>query len=153
MLEFVSKRMFDEAVSKLTPRLLKGYGWRLIEAAYPMLDVVFEEGATPALRVQLTCDGWNDQPPSIALLTPAGTPLQAGGNDPVYGPMFARSNSVFNAGAHETTQKPFVCMRGSREFHTHSGHRAEAWENYRDQSGNDLVGLVVQLSRVWKGKR
>lgn len=159
MLEAVSKSMFDEAVSKLTSRLLKGYGWKLLEAAYPILDVVFEEGAIPPLRVRLMCDGWNDLPPSIALLTPAGVPIRTPytgldpeQQDPAYLQMFSRSNSVLNMSAHDSTGLPFVCMRGSREFHTHSSHRAEAWDNYRNQSGNDLIGLVVQLWRVWRGR-
>lgn len=153
MLEFVARQKFDEAVAKLTPRVLKAYGWRLQGASFPVLDLVFEKGATPPLRVRFTCDGWNEEPPSIALLMPDGRPIPANYNDPVYGPLFARSNSVLNASPHELTGQPFVCMRGSREFHTHSSHRSESWDNYRNQSGNDLIGLVVQLHRVWKGKR
>lgn len=154
MLEIVSKAKFDEAVSTLSPRLLSNYGWRLLEAAYPILDVVFEVSAVPSLRVRLTCDGWNDQPPSIALLTANGSPIGSPwqGGDQAYIEMFTRSGSIMNAGPHPRTGLPFVCMRGSREFHTHEGHRSEAWDNYRNQSGNDLIGLVVQLWRVWKGK-
>lgn len=155
MLDFVAKTLFDQSVSKLTPRLLKGYGWRLIEASYPTLEVVFERGATPPLRLRLTCDGWNDLPPSIALLSQEGDPIRMGqpNPNPTYSEMFSRSNSVLNAGPHEITQMPFVCMRGSREYHTHSSHRSDAWENYRRQSGNDLIGLVVQVCRAWKGAR
>jgi len=154
VLEFVSRKKFDEAVAKLTPRLLKNYGWRLVEAAYPNLDIVFETGASPPLRLRLTCDGWDETPPAITLLTAEGVPLStSNAADMTYGPMFARSNSVFNTSAHDMTGRPFICMRGSREFHTHPSHRHEAWENYRRLSGNDLIGLVVQLWRVWKGKR
>ena len=154
MLEVVSRSMFDDAVSKVDGRLLNGYGWRLLEAAYPILDVIFERGAVPPLRVRLTCDGWNDLPPSIALLSPDGRPIQPPwpSGDPAQQELFSRSRGVLNPGPHEITGLPFVCMRGSREFHTHSSHRAESWDNYRDQSGNDLVGLLVQLWRVWKGR-
>jgi hypothetical protein len=153
VLEFVSKQKFDQAVAVLTPRLLKAYGWTLVAADYPLLDIVFEEGATPPLRVRLSCEGWDEEPPSIALLTPGGQPIPAKNNDPVYGPLFARSSSVFNAGPHDNTSQAFVCMRGSREYHTHAGHRTDSWDNYRNKSGNDLIGLVAQLHRVWKGKR
>ncbi len=64
--------------------------------------------------------------------------------------MFDRGGSVFNPSAHTQTGQPFVCMRGSREFHTHEGHRGETWDGYRGLSGNDLLGLLDQLSQVWR---
>lgn len=153
MLEFVSKQKFDQAVAVLTPRLLKAYGWTLLAADYPLLDILFEKGAMPPLRLRLSCEGWDEEPPSIALLRPDGQPIPASYNDPVYGPMFAWSGSVFNAGPHDVNGGAFVCMRGSREYHTHGGHRTDSWDNYRNQSGNDLIGLVAQLYRVWKRQR
>lgn len=148
MLEAISKGMFEEAVETLTPRFLQSMGWRLIAASYPVLDILFETGAEPPLRVRLRCDSWNDQPPSIELLSPEGVPITTTGE---YAAVFHRSGSRFNPGPHTQTGHAFVCMPGSREFHTHEGHLMEVWDNYRDVSGYNLVGLLMQLSRTWQG--
>jgi hypothetical protein len=88
--------------------------------------------------------------PSIEILTPDGQLIPS--NRPPGHPhqyVFAGGMSIFNSGPHEQTGWPFVCMRGSRQFHTHSGHRNDHWDNYRNQSGNGLLGLAEQLWRVW----
>lgn len=154
MLETVSKRLFDDALSPLTPRLEKGWGWIVNEASYPILDVTFVRPGKRSIRVRLSCEGWDDEPPSMTLLTPDGEPLESpwqGGN-PEYAGLFTpgpSGNTIFNGGPHELTGKPFVCMRGSKEFHTYSGHRHELWDNYRGQTGNDLLGLLAQVWKAW----
>jgi hypothetical protein len=152
MLEALARGAFDREVGRLDKRLLQWRGWTVITDKFPVLDVVFGHATRPPLRLRFTCDGWDDQPPSIELLDEAGahlpTPCPAG-HPHHY--VFANSGSVFNTGPHSaTTARPFVCMRGSREYHTHDGHRTDSWDNYRGKSGNDLLGLVDQLWKVWK---
>ncbi|MES2304296.1 MAG: putative metal-binding protein [Gemmatimonadota bacterium] len=57
---------------------------------------------------------------------------------------------VFNGGAHPATGRPFVCMRGSREYHAHPSHIAELWEGIRRSSAYDLGGILTQLWHAWQ---
>jgi hypothetical protein len=127
--------MIDQRAAKLR-------GWTIVEVKYPVLDVVFNHATAKPLRLRLNCTDWGELPPAIDLLEADGAYLATVPNN---------TNSVFNQGPHERTHRPFICMRGSREYHTHSGHVSDRWDNYRGQSGMDLGGIVFQLWRVWKG--
>ena len=140
MLEALSRAAFDRDVAPLTPRLTERWGWTVLTREHPILDVIFNHASAP-LRVQLDCKGWDDQPPSIRLLSIEGAPLRTVPND---------GRSIFNPGPHPTTGLPFICMRGSREYHTHYSHTNDPWDNYRGQSGTDLLGILKQLHRVWR---
>lgn len=142
MLEALSRAAFARDVDRLDARTVAHRGWTIVTADYPVLDVIFGHPSAAPLRVRFDCTGWDDQPPSITLLDAAGGYL-----------MHAPPNvgSIFNGSPHPDTGRPFVCMRGAREFHTHPSHLSEHWENYRGQSGNDLLGLLAQLWRAWKG--
>ncbi|MGO4569975.1 hypothetical protein AB4Z52_34330 [Rhizobium sp. 2YAF20] len=141
MLEAISKAEFDRDVGQLDERTASKYRWRTLSKTYPIFDVVFEHDAARPLRLRLNCEDWDDLPPSIEILNEDGTAPT--GPPPNVG-------NVFNASAHPNTGKMFVCMRGSREFHTHTSHVHEHWSNYRGQSGMDLLGIVLQLWRAWK---
>jgi hypothetical protein len=151
MLEALSRGAFERELARLDKRFVEHRNWTVISAQYPVLDVMFGHPARAPLRLRFTCDGWDDLPPSIEILASDGQPIPSnrGPNHP-YEYVFAGGMSIYNSGPHEQTGRPFICMRGSRQFHTHSGHRAEVWDNYRGQSGNDLLGLLEQLWRVWK---
>lgn len=141
MLEALSRAAFERDIGRLDARTVAKYGWKILVARYPVFDVIFEHETAAPLRVRLICDDWDDLPPSVELLDAAGTylttpPPNVGG--------------VFHPGPHRNTGRPFVCMRGLREYHTHESHVSDHWANYRGQSGNDILGLVAQLWRAWK---
>lgn len=48
-------------------------------------------------------------------------------------------------GAHPLTKKPFLCMRGIREYHEHPQHTGDDWMQYRKH-----VGLFSTLDTIWK---
>lgn len=138
MHEHLARLNFERDVAHLTPVFLASRRWTVNERQFPLLDVTFE--GVRGLRIRLTCDGWNEFPPSEQILLPGGSAWD--------GP--TTSGSIFNAGPHSTTGRPFVCMRGFRGYHTHNSHVADCWSNYRNQDGNSLVGLLDQLSRAWR---
>jgi hypothetical protein len=76
---------------------------------YPILDVTILH--TRSLRLRLHCESWDEIPPSIDLLNVDGSFV--GG---------AMPGDIFHNGPHPNTGRPFVCMRGTREYHTHSSH-------------------------------
>lgn len=134
-----SKAKFDAEVALLTPDYLRVKRWILWSAAYPVLDLTIE--AKRPLRLRVDCDNWNEVPPSVALLSPAGTFLTEAEVQPLAG-------SIFNQSAHEQTGRPFICMRGVREYHTHSSHRSEVWDSYRGEDGMNILGIITQISRA-----
>jgi hypothetical protein len=141
VLEALSKAVFDRDVAQIDRRSARMRDWTIIEASYPVLDVVFNHPSAAPLRLRLQCDDWDELPPSIQLLSKDGQPLAA--PPPNVG-------GVFHPGPHPATGRPFVCMRGARQYHTHFSHTTDLWDNHRGQSGNDLGGIVFQLWQAWK---
>jgi hypothetical protein len=138
----VARAMFEEAVLPLEGRLLEVRGWQIHSRAWPLLDVSFRSPTQQELRVRLTCDDWNDSPPSVDLLAPDGQMLTT---------LAAQKpgSSIFNAGAHPRTGRPFVCMVGTREYHDHPGHVGDSWANYRALDSYSLGGILTQLWHGW----
>lgn len=134
-----SKAKFDAEVTLLTPDYLRVKRWTLWSTAYPALDITIE--AKRPMRLRVDCDNWNEVPPSVALLSPAGAFLTSAEVQPLGG-------SIFNYSAHEQTGRPFVCMRGVREYHTHSSHRHEVWDTYRNEDGMNILGIITQITRA-----
>lgn len=107
---------------------------------YPTFDIGFRSPGGALLRLQLECEDWNERPPSILLLDFQGRPLQA---------VPSSSTNIFNGSLHPTTGRPFVCMRGVREYHTHSSHLNDPWEPLRAQAGYRLAEIVTQIWNAW----
>lgn len=150
MLEALSRGAFERELAQLDKRVVTRRNWTVLTAQHPVLDVVFNHPTRAALRLRFTCDGWDDQPPLIEILAADGQPIPSHrrpGHPHEY--LFAGGLSIFNSGPHERHQRPFICMRGSRDYHNHPSHRTDHWDNYRGQSGNSLLGLLEQLWRVW----
>lgn len=131
----LSKAHYAKDIDVLTPTYLRAKRWILHSSEYPVLDVEFT-GKQP-LRVRLNCEDWPDLPPAAELLTPAGDHLMTG-------------VEPFNGSAHPTTGRPFVCLPGFREFHTHPSHLSETWSDFRGLPGMNLAGLLSQLSSAWR---
>lgn len=139
MLTELSRAAFLRGTASLSARLATNRGWTILHCEYPVLDVIIQH-ATQALRLRFDCTGWDDVPPSIELLDEGGNHLA----------IVPPCGGVFNSSQHPATGRLFVCMRGSREFHSHPGHLGEPWDDHRGKPGNDLLGLLDQLSRAWK---
>jgi hypothetical protein len=142
MNETASRILFDQDVGKINERLLGVRGWQLYSKEFPVLDVGFQLEGRTELRLRFVAKNWSDEPPSIELLDKDGNYLPA---DKVP----QKPGGVFNRGHHHLTGRPFVCMAGSLEYHTHSSHVSDSWDNYKRKSGYDLGGLATQLWRAW----
>jgi hypothetical protein len=135
--EVLAQANFEADVANLSDAMAVSYGIIINARSFPVLDVTINH--TRSLRLRMVADNWDDLPPSIELLNPDGSSLSS----PVPG-------GVFNPSVHPNTGRPFVCMRGSREFHTYPTHRHEAWAQYRGQDGMGLVGILLQLATAWR---
>jgi Predicted metal binding domain len=140
VLELASKSLFEVQVSRLELPLLQLRRWRILSREYPTLELMFGHESRPPLRLRLVCDNWNELPPSIELLDQEGNLLSPAPRDPA---------GVFNPGPHPMTQKPFICMRGAREYHTHPSHLTDHWDSLKLRSDYDLGGILTQVWRAW----
>ena len=139
MNELASKELFDADVANLA-RLAAIRGWTLHEVKFPVIDVSFHEAERRPLRVRLVANNWNELPPSVELRAADGTFLKTGE---------APAQAIFHQGPHPATNRPFVCMVGTVEYHTHSSHLTDYWENYRKGEHANLSSLLTQIWSAW----
>jgi Predicted metal binding domain len=135
-----ARQQFEQEVAAVPPRLFESRGWTLHNATYPLVDISFTAPGRKTLRLHLMCDDWNDRPPSVALCEPDGRALARVPTDP---------RSVINAGPHPATGRPFICVRGSREYHTHPSHCNDLWNPLRTSSDYTLFNIIGQVWNAW----
>lgn len=139
-----AKALFDQEVANLSAALAQRRGWVFHTIEFPIIDCSFTAPGRTTLRLRLQSDNWNDLPPAISLHAADGTPLTT---------LLPNSTGVFNQGPHPATGRPFVCMRGAREYHTHPSHVGDPWESLKSSSTYSLGGILTQLWSAWqKGK-
>jgi hypothetical protein len=88
------------------------------------------------------------------LIAPSVDFFELGTNKPLeYLTMFRALEFEQNRGAHQVllpahpkTNRPFLCLRGIREYHEHPQHSGDDWLLYRDQMS--LFSLVLAVWRV-----
>jgi hypothetical protein len=135
----LAKRRFDRDLAGVTDELCEERRWKIFRQEYPVLDVGFTSTGGAQLRLLLTCEHWNDVPPSITLMSYQGEAILV---------LPPGHSNIFHAGPHAQTQRPFVCMRGSREYHIHESHIADVWEDLKESADFRLGEIVTQ---VWNG--
>lgn len=135
----LSKEIFDNESGSFPDKLLELRSWIINEKSYPILDVTFHSTTRKPLRIRMICDNYNEEAATIQLLNEDGTILQ-------HAPT---GHGVINPSLHPTTLRPFICSPGSKEYHTHSSHLNDSWENYRGQSGFDLGGMLTKIYNAW----
>lgn len=137
----LSRRTFERDLQGTTPELCSERQWDLFRIEFPVVDVGFRCQNAARLRVRFTCEDWNDIPPSVELLDYEGNFLARLDPDPT---------SVFNNGPHAMTGRPFICMRGSREYHMHESHKTDPWDDLRGQPKYRLGEILTQIWRAWR---
>jgi hypothetical protein len=139
MHSLVARQIFSDETGVLTSELFTLRGWHAFTIAFPVLDIGFTAADQVRIRIRMLCGEYNDEPASIELLNPKGEYVAAVEQDP---------GGVFNSSAHPVTGRPFICMRGSREYHVHPSHINDRWETIRDQF--TLGYVLTQVWRAWK---
>lgn len=114
--------------------------WELPTSTWPEFAVVFTHPLTKRrVGFQFQFDDWDEVPPSLSLFDPEG-----GGELP-WEKWPKGGWSVGNP--HPVTGKPFLCLPGIREYHTHHSHLKDLWENYL---AKDSYGAGYIIHRVWQ---
>jgi hypothetical protein len=142
MNEAIAKELFDQDAGKIPDKLIAGRNWKLYSREFPVLDIGFRLDGRSEMRVRLTAKNWNDTPPSVAL-------LDSEGNFLIATQLPKSPGTVFNGSAHPSTGHPFVCMAGTLEYHTHSSHVGDVWDNYKRKDSHTLGGITTQIWNSW----
>lgn len=135
-----SQALFENEVKEFSKELELRRGWEFHSLEYPVVDCSFLARSRTTLRLRLTCDDWNDLPPAISLHAADGALLTE---------LLPNPTGVFNTNAHPSTGRPFVCMRGAREYHTHPSHTVDLWSNVQHTDSYTLGGVLTQLWHAW----
>lgn len=135
-----AKALFDADVATLSPALAKRRAWTIHSLEFPLVDCSFTATNRTPLRLKLTCDDWNELPPEISLHNADGTLLIT----PLQNP-----TSIFHPSPHPVTNRLFICMKGTREYHTHPSHVSDPWENLRGHSSYSIGGIITQIWNGW----
>jgi hypothetical protein len=135
-----SKALFEEDVATLTSALATRRGWQFHSLDYPVIDCSLSATNRTPLRLKFDCNNWNDSPPAITLHTQDGALVTARQNNPT---------GIFHPDVHPVTHQFFICMKGTREYHTHPSHVADAWENVRGHTNYSLGGILTQIWNGW----
>lgn len=136
----LSQDLFTRQVDGIPSELFEKRRWRLLSREYPIFEVAFAAPGRSTMVVRMNCDDWNEKPPSIELLDAEGKHLETLPTGPT---------NVFNSSKHNITQRPFICMAGSREYHTHQSHIGDSWEGYKNRSGFTLPEILTQVWDAW----
>ena len=139
----VSRVKFEREAVELRPaanQLVLHEGWEYQEIAFPVVKVVFTHPTSRrAVGFRFHFDKWDAEPPSLALYDPKA------GEDLPWSEWPQGGWAV--QGSHPSTGKPFLCLPGILEYHTHSSHLDDKWANYHAK-GSYSVGFI--LHRVWQ---
>ena len=135
-----AKALFNADVATLTQALGKRRRWEFHSLEFPTVDCSFTAlGRTP-LHLKFNCSDWNELPPEISLHNSDGTLLTTPLTNPT---------GVFHPSPHPLTNRLFICMRGTREYHTHPSHVGDPWDSLRDQSSYTIGGILTQIWNAW----
>lgn len=136
----LAKIRFTQDLAGVDAELCSMRGWTVFEKAYPVFDVGFTSPQGKQLRLRMICDNWNEVPPGVELQAWNGTPLTQ---------VPPSSTNIFNGSRHRVTGSPFICMRGTREYHTHESHLKDPWEPLRPLAEYRQGEIVTQIWNGW----
>lgn len=136
----LAKVRFAQDLAGVGEDLCTMRSWTVFEKVYPVFDVGFTSPQGNQLRLRLNCDNWNEVPPAVELQAWDGIPLTK---------VPPSSTNIFNESSHPITGKPFICMRGTREYHTHESHLNDLWDSLRSLAEYRLGEIVTQIWNGW----
>ena len=90
----------------------------------PIVHLSFERGRDGRAGLfRIDCRGFDARPPSVAMVSPFTEEVL-----PIEQWTAGVPHSI-----HPLTRKPFVCIQGTAEYHTHPSHLADSWDRYRNR--------------------
>jgi len=128
--------VIDEGVADL----VSGSPWEVVGRSYPLFEVVWTHPRSRRrVGFRFSFDDWDAIPPSMELFDPSsGAPLA-----------WERwPKNVWSVGeSHPLTKKPFLCLRGIREYHDHSSHIGDWWLVLRELGTYSMPQLLHRVQQ------
>jgi hypothetical protein len=114
-----------------------------------MMTAEFQNLAARAIGVRIALDDFDQQPPSVTFRDPWSWGLLK------FETMFRANNmdehnraSAVLLDKHPKYDRPFLCMRGVREYHEHPQHTGDDWMLYRGNMGVFDILLTIYRTCV-----
>lgn len=152
----ISQGKFDQQIERWNANAdaYARRGWLLLSVGDLSVEVGFLRNVAmgprtiPVVTACVRIDYWNFDlwAPSVTFLDPiAREPTPP----PVRAPDRTDAGEVRDAliDQHPTTLRPFLCLPGIREYHTHPQHSGDDWLLHRHLHAGDLV---VICERIWR---
>lgn len=99
-----------------------------------------------AFGVRISLDNFDLQPPSVVFCDPfTWESLPATKVHPAHLVDDAGKATNVLITAHPSTKLPFLCVRGTREYHEHPQHSGDDWLQYRE-----YINVFSILELIWK---
>lgn len=137
----LAKAKFDKDLAGVAEELCEMRAWTVFKCEYPFFDVGFRSPQGASLRIRMECENWNEDPPAVELLNWGGEYLTQ---------MPPSSTGIFHAGPHKNTGRSFVCMKGTREYHTHDSHLLDHWHTVMSSADYRLGEIATQIWNAWR---
>ena len=140
----VSRRKFEAEVRALQTDEAAAFvcakGWRLVSTTHPILAIVLRHRRSGReIEFHFACDHWDELAPSLTLHDPED------GRELPWDEWPKGRWSVLDR--HPSTGKPFLCLPGIREYHTHPNHVGDKWEGYRLRDTYRLRDIVDRVDQ------
>ena len=140
----VSRLKFAQEIGKITgasAAFVKLARWEIVSTEFPILAVVFTHPRSQRrVGFRFACDGWDQEPPSLALFDPP-TGAELSWNQWPKGGWLAHH-------PHPVTGRPALCLPGIREYHTHTSHLNDPFINYRSRGESyTLLHIVYRVQQ------
>lgn len=130
----------------------KQRGWVLVnhgDLFAEVMLVVRAEGALPlplvAVAFGLDYTNYDLEPPSLTFLDPFTWEPAAPGVPPQQVADDGQIRSL--APTHPTTRRPFLCLPGNLEYHTHPQHDGDLWLVDHREAGDGRLSTITE--RLW----
>jgi hypothetical protein len=123
------------------PDYWKNQGWEFAEIKFPFLKIIFNG----EIAIIVNCRNYDLYPPSVYYANPIDfTPL-------TYQEIrkLVKKTGRLILDDHPVTHLPFICMQGFWEYHTHTSHLNDLWQNYK-QSMNIIYCVERAYSVIYE---
>ena len=119
----LTEKLLDKEVALIESDLQGVPGVRVWREATDVLVAFNRDRSERPGLFRLSCNRFDAEPPSVAMLDPVS-------RDEL--PLEAWTSGVPHS-VHPVTNKPFVCLQGVAEYHSHPSHTSDDWDRYRNR--------------------
>ncbi len=159
MQELVARAKFHRQVDLIQDYIAagrSGYQWKVLKAEGSRIVVEMEHPGREALVLRVLANDWDEKPASFLFVDGADSsynrmlPPQRWPGAPFNGNRAGpfrddhrrvrRPQAELAAG-----RRPFICLRGTREFDEDQRHQNEPWEQFRSKDNFTILAMLIAI--------